>query len=105
MGMELVWPKRDQVQIEIPLYVPEYYLPDGTATSHVPIEMLICRKRDMKPLFTQYTHLKNFVAPTQTKSFKQENPDSNSLMILAESEEAANWIIDQQVGDILQKMG
>lgn len=83
----------------------EYQLPDGSTTNSIPVELVICRKRDMKSLFNNIAYLKNFVAPTQVKSFKQENPDSNSLMVLAETEEAANHIIDNQVGEIIQKIG
>ena len=72
----------------------DYVLPDGTTTSIIPIEFLICRKRDMKSIFNQYTYLKNFVAPVIVKTFSQENLDSNSLIILSESEEVANFLID-----------
>lgn len=59
----------------------------------------------MKTLFSQYTYLKNFVAPVMVKTFNQEAIDSNSLIILSESEEAASYLVDQQVGDVLTKMG
>ena len=59
----------------------------------------------MKSVFSQYTYLKNFVAPVIVKTFQQDNLDNNSLIILSESEEVANFLIDQQVGDVLSRIG
>lgn len=100
--IELFWPKRDQVHVEIPIKVPEYYGADGVATTKIPCEFIICKKRDMKAMFTQFPYLKSCVGPTQTKNFK---PSNDTLVVLAESEEAANHLIDNQVGDLLSKLG
>jgi len=98
----LIWPKRDQVVIEIPIKVPEYSLSDGTTTSHIPLEFIICKKRDMKSIMSNFAYLKNCVGPVQAKNYKPEGSDS--LVVLGESEEAVNFIIDNQVGDVLQKL-
>lgn len=59
----------------------------------------------MKSLYSQYTYLKNFVAPVLVKTFTSDSADPNQLIVLSESEEAAQYLVDQQVGDILTKMG
>lgn len=61
--MELFWPKRDLVHIEVPIKVPEYSLSDGSVQSHIPLEFMIVKKRAMKSTFAQHTYLKNFVGP------------------------------------------
>ena len=58
----------------------------------------------MKNVFAQFPHFKNFVGQVLSKNLKQPTSE-NSLIVLAESEEAANHIIDSQVGDVLSKMG
>lgn len=63
LTMELIWPKKDQVTIEIPIAVPEYQLSDGSSSNHIPCELIVCRKRDMKNIFTQFAYLKNVVGP------------------------------------------
>jgi hypothetical protein len=92
--MDLIWPSKDTVTVEIPIAPAQYTLPDGTVTNEIPIEFFICKKREMKTLFTNLAYLKNFVAPVQPKNFKLTNPDSNSLIVLAESDEVANYIVD-----------
>lgn len=94
LGIELIWPVKDRVTIEIPIYMKDYQLSDGTVTSDIPIELFICKKKEMKNVFNAFPYLKAFVAPTLVRNFKQDNSDNNSLMILAETEEAANHIID-----------
>lgn len=101
LTLELLWPKKDQVFIEIPIKVPEYYLSDGTSTTNIPLELIICKKRDMKTFFTTYPVLKSIVGPVKVNSLKSET----DLIVLAESDEAANHVIDNQVGDILSKFG
>ena len=46
--IDIIWPTRDVVTIDIPINVGEYTLPDGSTTSGVPVEFMICRKRDWK---------------------------------------------------------
>lgn len=98
LTMELIWPKRDLVHIEVPLKIAE--LTEG-ATSPVPLEFYICRKRNMKATFAQFAHLKNFVGPVQATHLKQQD----QLVVLAESEDAANHMIDAQVGEVLSRLG
>jgi hypothetical protein len=66
LSLEMIWPKRDQVTIEIPIRVPEYSLAEGAGVMNtVPLEFMIVRKRNMKNVFAgeQFAYLKNFVAP------------------------------------------
>lgn len=91
--MEMIWPKRDMVTIEVPIVIPEYQL-DGVATKHIPLEFMIVRKRNMKSTFSNISYLKNFVGPVLPKSMV-----ASDLVVLAESEEAGNHIIDAYVGD------
>jgi hypothetical protein len=54
---------------------------------------MICKKKEMKNVFAQFPHFKNFVGQVLSKNLKQPTSE-NSLIVLAESEEAANHIID-----------
>jgi hypothetical protein len=92
--MDLIWPSKDIVTIDIPIDVPSYSLPDGSTTNNIPLDIVICRKRDMKTIFSNLAYLKNFVSPIQPKTFKIETNSSNSLIVLGESEEAVNHVID-----------
>jgi Protein of unknown function (DUF1682) len=57
LTMELIWPKRDLIHIEVPLKFGE------SSEGPTPIEFFLCRKRNMKAVFQQFAHLKNFVGP------------------------------------------
>ncbi len=56
-------------------------------------------------MFSTFPYLKNFLSPVNSKNFKPDPKDSNSLVVLCESDEAANHIIDQNIGEVLTKMG
>ena len=55
----------------------------------------------MKATFGQFEYLKNFVGPVQPRNFKQQD----ALVVLAESDEAANHLFDNQVSEVLTKLG
>lgn len=103
--MDLVWPSKDTVTVEIPIDVPEYTLSDGSTTNLIPLEFVLVKRRELKNIFSTFSYLKNFVSPVQAKNMKVEGNDPNQLIVLAESEEQANYVIDAQVGDVLSKMG
>jgi hypothetical protein len=92
--IDLLWPSKDIVTVDIPISVPDYSLPDGSLTSHIPLELVICRKRDMKSMLTNTPNLKTFVSPIQPRHFKVDSSSNNSLIVLGESEEAVNHVID-----------
>jgi Protein of unknown function (DUF1682) len=91
--MEMIWPKRDMVTIEVPIVIPEYQ-ENGVTTNHIPLEFMIVRKRNMKSTFSNFGYLKNFVGPVLPKSLV-----ASDLVVLAESDEAGNHIIDSYVGE------
>jgi hypothetical protein len=103
--LDLFSASEDLVYIDIPIQVAAHQLPDGSSSSSIPVEFLLCKKREQKSIFSSFPYLKNFLSPTNTKNFKPDPKDSNSLVVLCESEEAANHIIDQNIGDVLNKIG
>lgn len=106
-SVELIWPKKDQVTIEVPIRVPEYNLTEGGTSTSVPLEFMICKKRNMKQVFAteQYSYLKNFVGPVLPQNLKGAKFEQSGLVVLAESDEAANHIIDIQIGELLATFG
>jgi hypothetical protein len=44
--LDLFWPEDDLVHIDIPIQVAAHQLPDGSASSSVPVEFLLCKKRE-----------------------------------------------------------
>jgi len=94
LGFELIWPKKDHVIIEIPISVSEYALSDGTMTTKIPVELVMCRTRDIKNYHTNFPYIKKFIAPLTAKTYNPEKQDSNTLAIYGESSEAVNHIFD-----------
>ncbi len=104
LAMEMVWTKKDQLHIEIPIKVPEYQLADGSVSTSIPVEMMIARKRDLKAIYEQFTHLKNFVTPIQARNFTSKATGNNQLIVLGETDEAVNHILNSQLGDIFSDL-
>lgn len=75
--MDLIWPTKDTVTIEVPIQLSESNSIEANATSPVPIEFYICKKRDIKKVFENFPYLKNFVAPLKAKNLKNEGSDPN----------------------------
>lgn len=67
--LEMIWPKKDQVVVEVPIRVPEEGAP--------PLEFLVVRKKNMKQIFQvdNLSYLKNFVGAVQPQSFKGSKND------------------------------
>ena len=101
----LISPSYDMVTIEIPLNVKEYTLPDGTSTNAIPLEFAVCKKKNLKALFNNNPYMKNFISPIQPKNLKQDLSSSASLIVLGESEEAVNHLIDGGIGEVLSNLG
>lgn len=95
----MIWPKKDQVIIEVPIRAPE----DG----YPPLEFMVVRKRNLKQVHQveQLSYLKNFVGAVQPTSLKNSKNDQGGLVVLAESDEAANHIIDSSIGEQLAQFG
>lgn len=68
-SLEMIWPKKDQVVVEVPIRVPEEGAP--------PLEFLVVRKRNVKQIYQveQLTYLKNFVGAVQPQSLKGTKND------------------------------
>lgn len=69
-------------------------------TDKLPIELIIVRKREVKKVYENLAYTKNMIAAVKASNFV-----SNEFTVMAESEEAANAVIDSQMGDILAKYG
>lgn len=99
--MEMIWPKRDLVHIEVPIKVPEYQLAENAgATTQIPLEFMIARKKNLKETYSQFSYLKNFVGAVNPTHFSPSDKNANSLVVLAESNEAANHLLNSQIGDV-----
>ena len=97
----MIWTKKDLVHIEIPIKVPEYQLADGAgASTSIPLEFMIARKKNLKETYSQFTYLKNFVGAVTPTHFAPSDKQSNGLVVLAESGEAANHLLSPQIGDV-----
>lgn len=105
-GMELIWSKKDLVHIEIPIKVPEYQLAEGAgASTFIPLEFMIARKKEVKNIHTNFTYLKNFVGAVQATNFNPTDKSTNGLIVLAESAEAANHLLNSQLGEVFSTLG
>ena len=92
--MEMIWTKKDLVHIEIPITVPEYQLADGAgASTTIPIEFMIARKKNIKEIYSQFTYLKNFVGAVNPTHYSPSEKQANGFVVLAESSEAANHLL------------
>jgi hypothetical protein len=49
--MEMVWAKKDELHIEIPIKIPQYQLADGSSSTAIPLEFMLARKRDIKAIY------------------------------------------------------
>jgi hypothetical protein len=103
--MEMIWTKKDLVHIEIPIKVPEYQLPDGAgASTSIPLEFMIARKKSLKEIYSQFAYLKNFVGAVNPTHFSTSDKQANGLVVLAESSEAANHLLNPQLGDVFSAL-
>jgi hypothetical protein len=59
--MEMISPAKDIINVDIPIDVKSYTLPDGSSTTSIPLELIICKKKDVKNVFSNFAYLKNFV--------------------------------------------
>ena len=99
-----VYSDGDTMTVDIPIRFPG----DFKAPPPVPLEFFVCRKNSVKTILTIHEYLKNFVSqvkseylpvpktPANPKDKKAMSAykNSNHLVVLAESEEAANILID-----------
>jgi len=74
IGMDMIWPTKDRVIVEIPINAPEYQLPDGGSTTVIPVELIVTSMRNIKNLHSQHAYLKKFIGPVQVKAMPP-NPE------------------------------
>lgn len=77
-------------------------------TRELPIELYICRRKDLKQKMKSIEHLSNFVKNSNAKHYRLDEKaaaSKNSLVIMSEHDEIANQLIDDKVGTTLQKCG
>jgi hypothetical protein len=77
-------------------------------TRETPIEMYICRRKDLKQKMKAIEHLGEFVKNSNAKNYRlndEQSSNKNSLVIMSEHDEIANQIINEKVGDTLMKYG
>lgn len=87
---------KDHVVIEIPIDI---------GGREMPLEFLICKKKDLKKRLDAQAYLKDFVGASNTKNYRPEVSDKNAYMIMTEHDEIANQLIDAKVGATLLKLG
>ena len=83
-------------------------LPIDLKDKELPLEFFICKKKDLKQRMTMMTHLSEFVRNSNAKHYRlgdKEAGDKNTLMIMAEHDEVANQLIDEECGQVLKKFG
>jgi hypothetical protein len=76
---------------------------DPTDPSPIPLEFFICKQSKVKDAFNTQEHFKDFVSKVNSNHLN--GPGSDRLVALAESEEAANQLIDKEIGGILSQFG
>ena len=102
----------DVLTVDIPVRFPGDY----NQAAPVPIEFFICKKSKVKSSFDMHEHFKQFVSQVKADNLPVPKPPSNKkeakefkrsdhLVVLAESEEAANQIVDKNIGDVLNQYG
>ena len=105
----------DILTVDIPIRFPG----DFKAPPPVPLEFFVCKKNAVKQVMSTHEYLSKFVTQVKTEFLPvpkaPANPNdkramiafknSNHLVALAESEEAANSLIDSAIGSLLQAHG
>lgn len=72
-----------------------------TGGKDIPLELLICKKKDLKSKMKSIDYLSDFVKNSAAKNYKIADKDmanKNLLAIMSEHDEIANQIIDAKIG-------
>jgi len=102
----------DVLTVDIPIRFPGDY----NAAAPVPIEFFICKKSKVRGNYDIHEHFKQFLSQVKADNLPVPKPPTNKkeareyqandhLVVLAESEEVANFIVDKNVGDVLRLYG
>ena len=89
----------DQLIIDIPLDYNE------NPAGKMPIELYLCKQRDIKEKKNAYTHFEKMLGQTKVKNYTvKDRSNRNNMIVLSEGEDIANGVIDASVGAMLQKV-
>jgi hypothetical protein len=64
----------------------------------LPLELLICQRKDLKNYLSTYAYLENMVKNSNAKHFKPKDKDlksKSSLMIMSEHDEIVSQLINE----------
>jgi len=64
----------------------------------LPLELLICQRKDLKAYMQQFPHLENMVKNSNSKHFKMKDVDlksKNLIMIMSEHDEIVSQLINE----------
>jgi hypothetical protein len=106
---------QDMLTVDIPIR----FTNDLQAPAPIPLEFFVCQKKNIKGALQSSENFSKFVtqvkvdnlpvpkAPANPKDKKEmaAYKTSKHLVVLAESDEAANFLIDASIGEVLQKHG
>ena len=87
--------KTDTVTIDVPIDL------NGR---QMPLDLFICRRKDIKAYMAQFEYMKETLKNSNTKNYRlsdSEQQSKNALMILSEHDEIANQVITQFIGNNL----
>jgi len=99
---ELVSPYRDSLIVEVPVQVTPFTLQDGTVSKALPVELMLVKRKEMKNTYTNLPYLKGFVAPIEVASLPCKG--DNELLVLGESKEATDQVLDNQMCDAIRNL-
>jgi hypothetical protein len=89
---DIVSGNSDIMTIDIPIDVKD---------RNVPLEFLICKKRDLKGKLKEFDYLNDMVYNSNTKNYKPDAQFKNAFMVMSEHDEIASQLIDARVGTLL----
>lgn len=82
----LIWPDRDRVIFDIPIDVD------------IPLEIMICRKKDVKKTQEEMPNINQLIGPIPTKSFS-----NTQLTVLADSPESIEIVFPKRFSNAFEK--
>lgn len=65
----------------------------------------MCKASKIQSAFKNHEHFKDFISQIKTENLSAPKGAKDYLATLAESEEAANQLIDRNIGEILSTSG
>lgn len=80
-------------------------IPIDLGSRNLPLELFICKRKDVKQKLQEVAYLKDYVKNANCKHYRipETEQNKNTLMILTEHDEIAGQLIDSQIGQDLLK--